>query len=321
MTVRRRLSCAAVLSVVLAGCCSSAAPPAPPEDAALARDARLARLSFEQQRPEQAATLYRQALTQAQRRDDLPAIEDFGWNLAVVLLRTDRPAEAAATARATRAEVVRRGGTPRPELLLVEAAALYRTGDTVAAAGLAEVVVADAGAPAEARGRAAFVRGLVAADQSDAGGVREALRQLDALAADPPVAPLATDRNELAGRLAMLQGDPAGARGAFLTVADARRTALDYPGMTRALAAAGAAAEALGSSSEAADLWLRAGRSAQLGGQTSEARIWLTRARDLAGQAGATDITAEATARLATLDATSGGGTLAQPRAVPAGSG
>ena len=135
------------------------------------------------------------------------------------------------------------------------------------------------------------------------------------------MAPFATDRNELAGRLAMLQGDPAGARDAFLTVADARRTALDYPGMTRALAAAGAAAEALGSSSEAADLWLRAGRSAQLGGQTSEARIWLIRARDLAGQAGATDITVEATARLATLDATSGGGTLAPPRAVPAGSG
>ncbi|MFO1146532.1 MAG: hypothetical protein U1E33_08320 [Rhodospirillales bacterium] len=317
--VGRRLLAATLIAGALAGCGSAGEPP-PPEDAALARDTRLARLSFEQQRPEQAATLYRQALTQAQRRDDLPAIEDIGWNLAVVQLRTDRPADAVATARATRAEVVRRGGVPRPELLLVEAAALYRTGDTPTAARLAEAVIADPSAPAAARGRAASVRGLVAADASDPSSLRDALEQLDAVAAaDPQAAPLATDRDELAGRLAMLQGDPAAAHQAFLAVADARRTALDYPGMVRALAAAGAAAEALGNRSGAADLWLRAGRSAQLGGQVRDATVWLARARDLAVQAGAADIAAEATARLAVLAAPSGG-TPAQPSAVPAGS-
>ncbi|MFO1120516.1 MAG: hypothetical protein U1E38_10650 [Rhodospirillales bacterium] len=204
--VGRRLLAATLIAGALAGCGSAGEPP-PPEDAALARDTRLARLSFEQQRPEQAATLYRQALTQAQRRDDLPAIEDIGWNLAVVQLRTDRPADAVATARATRAEVVRRGGVPRPELLLVEAAALYRTGDTPTAARLAEAVIADPSAPAAARGRAASVRGLVAADASDPSSLRDALEQLDAVAAaDPQAAPLATDRDELAGRLACCRG-------------------------------------------------------------------------------------------------------------------
>lgn len=78
--VRRRAVPAAVLALALAlaGCGSAATPPPPPEDVALARDTRLARLSFEQQRPEQAATLYRQALTRAQERDDLPAIADLG---------------------------------------------------------------------------------------------------------------------------------------------------------------------------------------------------------------------------------------------------
>ncbi len=319
--VGRPLLSAGVVALALAGCGSSGLPP-PPEDPALARDTRLARLSFEQQRPQQAATLYRQALTQAQQRDDLPAIADLGWNLAVVLLRLDRPAEAAAMAQATRDEVTRRGGTPHPELLLVEAAALYRTGDAATAAAKASQVVADPQAPAATRGRAAFLSGLIAADQGDAGGIAAALASMDAVAGEPLPA-LAPDRSELAGRRAVLDGDPASAQAAFLNAADGRRTALDYPGMARALAGAAAAAAALGHAGEAADLWLRAGRSAQLGGQTAAARAWLTRAGDAARQAGASDIAAEAASRLAALEAGADGSApgAAQPSRVPAGSG
>ncbi len=308
---------ALLVAVILAGCGSSGAPAPPPEDAALASSARLARLSFEQQRPEQAATLYRQALTQAQQRDDLPAIADLGWNLAVVLLRLDRPAEAAATAQATRDEVTRRGGTPQPQLLLVQAAAFYRTGYIGSARTLAGEVVGNPQAPAEARGRAAFIDGLIAADQNDRSGIAAALAQMDALAEEPLPA-LVPDRSELAGRLALLNGDPVAASSAFLAAADGRRTVLDYPGMARALAGAAGAAESLGNAGKAADMWLRAGRTAQIGGQTVVAWEWLTRARDVAGQAGATDVALEATARLRVLGAEPGS---SQPSRVPAGSG
>ncbi|HYN38893.1 MAG TPA: hypothetical protein VES39_06560 [Rhodospirillales bacterium] len=310
--------CAAVLAAVLAGCGGNAAPPAP-EDAALTRDQRLARLSFEQQRPEQAVSLYRQALAQAQRRDDADAIEGLGYDLAVALLRVNRPGEALATAQATRGEVERRGGRPRPELLLVQAAALYRSGEADAVADLAAAILALPDASSDVRGRAGFISGLVAADRGDAAGVRAALAQLEALAAAPPIeapapTPLTADRDELAGHLARLQGDPAGARSAFLAAADARRTLLDYPGMARSLAHAASAAEAQGRGAEAADLWLRAGRSAQLGGQSAEARVWLGRAREIAVRIGAADIAAEAVARLAAINAPPGA---VQPSRVP----
>ena len=140
---------------------------------------------------------------------------------------------------------------------------------------------------------------------------------MDALAEEPLPA-LVPDRSELAGRLALLNGDPVAASSAFLAAADGRRTVLDYPGMARALAGAAGAADGLGNAGKAADMWLRAGRTAQIGGQTVVAREWLTRARDVAGQAGATDVALEATARLRVLGAEPGS---SQPSRVPAGSG
>lgn len=321
MIIGRRLSCAAVFAGMLAGC-GGTVPQAAPEDTALARDQRLARLSLEQQRPEQAVALYRQALTQAQLRDDLAAIASVGYELAVALLRTGRAGEALVAARDARAEIGRRGGKVRPELMLVEAAALYRTGDGTQAASLAEVIVATPDASAETQGRAGFVGGLVAADRGDISGIEQALTRLDAAGAASPAGAFAADRDELVGRLALLRGDPSGAQVAFVSAADARRTMLDYPGMARALAHAAAAAEAQGRGGDAADLYLRAGRTAQINGQTIDARVWLGRARHIAGGVGAADIGAEATARLAVLEAgASEAQPVAQPSRVPGGSG
>src|SRR2546429_311834 len=70
---------------------------------------------------------------------------------------------------------------------------------------------------------------------------------------------LKADQLELDGRQALLRGDASAAKAALLAAADLRRAALDYAGMARVLALAGAAA---GSGPDAADLYLRAGRSA-----------------------------------------------------------
>ncbi len=67
-------------------------------------------------------------MTRAHERDDLEAIGDSGYNLAVAELHANAPDHALAAARATRAEIERRGAKPFPVLLLVEATALYRTG-------------------------------------------------------------------------------------------------------------------------------------------------------------------------------------------------
>src|SRR5215472_18329749 len=60
--------------------------------------------------------------------------------------------------------------------------------------------------------------------------------------------------------------------------AELRQTTLDYRGLARALALEGVAAERAGDKVAAADLFLRAGRSAVMQGDQSNARVWLGRA-------------------------------------------
>jgi hypothetical protein len=67
-----------------------------------------------------------------------------------------------------------------------------------------------------------------------------------------------------------------------LHAADLRRDRLDYRGMARALALA---AQFTPNAPEAADLYLRAGRSAAAQGDAADARTWLADARDVAKDA------------------------------------
>ena len=291
----------AVAAIMTAGCGSDTTAKQAPEDPTLVRTERLARLSFEQERPDQAARLYRQALDRAYERDDLQAIADLGYNLAVVDLRRGQLASALATAQATRGEILRRGGDPAPELLLVEAVALYCQGSS-GAVEMASTVAAAPNADPETRARAIFVQGLVAGDSGDAGTLAAAVAALDPAVGEE----IAADRRELEGRLAMLRNDWTGAIAALSSVADYRRDALDYRGMARALALAGAAAESGGRDAEAADLYLRAGRSAQLQDDRPHAQVWLITARDLGERSGEPAVAAEARVRLDALATSSG---------------
>ncbi len=286
--------------LALAGCGSNTPPPEASTDPALVQTQRLGRLAYDQDRPDQAASLYRQALDRAYRRDDLRAIGDAGYNLAVVELARGDTAAALALARSTADELGRRGQPIPADLQLIEAVALYRRGDAATAGALAAAVAARPDASADTTARAIFLTGLVADERGETTALAAAAAALDATSD----AGIKADRDELAGRLALRRGDPAAAHAAFAAAAEGRRLRREDRGMARALALAGRAAAQQGDQAAAADLYLRAGRSAALSADPTGAAEWLTTAGALARQAGALAIADEAEVRLAALRAT-----------------
>jgi hypothetical protein len=249
--------------------CGGAAPSATPVDETLQRETRAGRLAYELERSDEAVARYRAALRRAQERDDLGAIGDLGYNLSVAELRDNRPDRALADARQTRAELERRSAKPSPALLLAEATALYRLGSAAEAEGIAARVAADSDRDAAAR--ATFLRGLIADEHGNVQGLAAAFAALGA-GATPS---LQADAAELSARLAVRRNDLASAREEATRAAALRRDSLDYRGMARALALAGDAARLTGDDAAAADLFLRAGRSALAQGDKPAARSWL----------------------------------------------
>ena len=289
----------ALVSLILlfAGCGGSSPPPQPPEplDQDLMSGWRLARFAFEQGQYDEAAGLYARVLERAYARDDLRAIGEVGYELAVVHLRRHDPHAAAAQAMRTREELRRRGAAPLAELHLVEAVALYEAGDRDGAEVMADQAIELAPATSGPLvDRALFLRGRIAADRDDVAGVSRARAQLG----HAQNAELRADRLELLGRLNLLEDRPEGALPAFRESADLRREVEDYTGMARALAFAGEAAKSTGRAAEAADLYFRAGRSAELEGNRADARRWLDSAARLAAKTGQAEILSQARERL-----------------------
>lgn len=271
---------------LLCAACGGTPPPEPP-DPTLARQTRTAMLAWQQDRPAQAAELFREALRRAYARDDLAAIADLAASLAAAELRLGNAEAARDTAAAARAEANRRGGTMPAELPLAEAVARWRLGDAAGARALTSAITAG-----EAGARARFIEGLIAADAGDATALAAARAALPPT--DQP--DLLADARELDGRASLMAGDASAARIALLRAAELRQEARDYPGMARALALAGGAAAREGRTAEAADLALRAGRSAAADGDARAAREWLDQAVRLARAAGSADVLAAAEA-------------------------
>jgi tetratricopeptide (TPR) repeat protein len=289
----------AVASLILLAGCSAAPPePAAPVDQELMSGWQLARYALDERQYDQAAELYARVLERAYARDDLAAIGDVGYELAVVRLRQLDPAAAAAQARQTRDELRRRGDEPFAELYLVEAVALYEMGEEMYAGARADQAIELAPAPREPVAmRAWFLKGRIAADHGDGAGISRALAALGR----SPNPELQADRLELTGRLELLEERPAEALPDLRASADLRREVEDYLGMARVLALAGAAAERAGLSEDAADLYFRAGRSAEVEGDVGDARRWLEAAARLAETTGQAVILAEANDRLQSL--------------------
>ena len=263
MTVLRAI--AAVALVAGLGACSGTPPE--PADPVRAQAEQVARFAFDRQRYDLAARLYARALERAYQRDDLPAIRDIGAAEALALLRADRPEEALAAARQIAAELGRRA-TPVPaRLTLVQAQGHYQTDDLDAADRAARRVHQTARS-APLRARAHFILGLVAADRGDLAGLRRAHAAIAAATAPA----LRADRAVLAGRIAAAERDSHRAHRAYLSAAELRQDVKDELGMAQALADAAAHAP---QNATAADLYLRAGRTADLLGRADEAQLWL----------------------------------------------
>ena len=275
-----RFTLAAFGAAMLCACGSADKPPV--QDETLARTLSAARTAYLQGQSELAVGLYREARERARERDDQSAIAKIAYDLGAAELQKGDPKAALATARTAREEMERRQVQGTARLRLVEAVALYRLGRPQEAAGAARMIASDGQADPVVRARAVFVDGLIAAEAGDLGTVEKSLSRLSVSDQQPE---LATDRIELAGWRALLAGEPRQAQREFLAAADGRRHALDYRGMGRTLAAAGEAAARNGNVADATDLFLRAGRSAMIRGESANARRWLGRAEALAVRA------------------------------------
>jgi hypothetical protein len=264
--------------LMLAACGGKPADPPPPPDNRLEQANRAGTQALSMDQPDLAIRQYQIALQRAYERDDSGAISDISYNLALAQLKAGDAKAALATVKGTRIDLERRH-TPVPaELFLVQAAAAYRSGDPVAADAAAQEALSKPANDPSTAPRAWFIRGLVAAQRGDRAGLAQALAAL------PPAKPpdLQADREELLGRTAMLDGQPASALSSFEQSATNRQLALDYRGMARALALAGEAALQMGRTADAADLYFRAGRSALLQADDAAARPLLKQAEDLA---------------------------------------
>jgi hypothetical protein len=280
---------ALVLAFLMAGCGGSGpVEEPPPPDRRLEQANQAGTRALGLNRTADAIKQYRAALVIAYERDDPGAIGDIGFNLAVAQLRSGAAADAARTARETRAELERRRQPAPAELILVQAAAAYRLGAADEAVAAADEVLARAPG-IETSTRAQYIRGAVFADRSDAQGLAQALAGIPASTRPDQEG----DRLELSGRASALAGANHQAARNFELAADQRRLALDYRGMARTLSLAGEAVLRQGNSADASVFFLRAGRSALLQGDAATGRTLLDRADQLARQSGASGVSAE----------------------------
>ena len=261
----------------------------PPPDVKLDQANRAGTQALSVDMPSLAVREYKVALARAYERDDAGAIADVAYNLALAQMKSGDSKAALATLRDARAELDRRHVPIPAELFLVEAAAAYRIGDYAGASAAAQQALDRQAKDPDTMPRAWFIRGLVAAERGDGATLGQAIAAL------PPnkQADLEADRQELQGRAALLDNRPADALTLFEQSAANRQQALDYRGMARALSFAGDSALRSNRAADAADLFLRAGRSALLQGDTATALPLLKQAEDLARQTAQASIVEE----------------------------
>jgi hypothetical protein len=277
----RLLVLSALAALALAACGGGApADPGPPPDVRLDQANSAGTQALSMDMPSLAVRQYKVALSRAYERDDAGAIADVSYNLALAQMKAGDPKAALVTVREARTDLDRRRAQVPSELFLVQAAAAYRTGDLSGASTAAQEALDRPAKDPDTAPRAWFIRGLVAAERGDGAALAQSIAAL------PPSkqADLEADRQELQGRAALLDNRAADALGLFQQSAANRQQALDYRGMARALSLAGDAMLRTNHAAEAADLYLRAGRSALLQGDSASALPLLRRAEDLARQ-------------------------------------
>lgn len=265
-----------LLSVLILVACGGRAPPeaGPPRDEVLIRAAEAAQAALDLDQPESAARLYARALARARERDDPEAIDAMAFGQATAALAHGDARAALNVAQEVRLNLARRGRRASAGLLLTEATAQFRLGRLDEAERLARAVTTRAVEAPEAALRAHFLLGLAAGARGDLAGVAAARAAVGA----PERPAFHADAAELEAVAALLRGDAGIALARGQAAAALRQEALDYRGLSRALALQGEAMARLGEPERAADLLRRAGRSAEERGEAADARLWLAQA-------------------------------------------
>ncbi len=294
-----------IFPTVLGGCGSSqVARQGPVADEDLERLNRAAHLAFSKGRLPQAAALFKNALERAYIRDDVKAIVDAQYNLAVCLLKMQAYDEALDLVRQAEEELSLAGRDESADLLLLKAVLFYKLGNQVDAWSISAQILAMAPQPAPVvQGRTHFLRGLIAFER---GAVKQLRNEIAALG-QPKIPSLRADLFELQGHLAMAEHNWTAAIEAFDQGVKLRRETIEYAAMVKGLALAGKACEKAGQLKQAAIRYLRAGRSAVLQADFEGAQIWLSQAAQLAGKAGDDKIVQEANAYLEQIEKTQAG--------------
>ncbi|GBR49733.1 hypothetical protein AA11825_1453 [Acetobacter pomorum DSM 11825] len=205
-----------------------------------------------------AVTQYRKAADLALLRDDVSAITEAGYDLAVAQLAANAPDKALQTTQATRQAAAARGQTQLYALDLVEAAAHYRLGHYSSA--ISSATQAMQSSDTALAGRAALVLGLAADAQSDSANLQKAAAYLASLK-KPLSSTQQADQAEIQARV-LRQSAPQQAETLAMQAADLRRADGAYRDMARALALAARIASAQGDQQKARALWERAAQSA-----------------------------------------------------------
>jgi tetratricopeptide (TPR) repeat protein len=245
-----------------------------------------------------AASLYRQALDLAYIRDDVKAIVDTQYNLALSLLKNEEYREAASYLEAAAAAMDRdHQGLPE-DFILLDGTLNYRQGYLETARTRIDSLLAVPDGPAPmVRSRALYLKGRIASDMGKTEVLRQVIEDLE-----PPAEPFSvSDTLELRGRLALAEDRFDEAVALLDRAADLQRQESEYDAMAETLAAGAAACESAGRPLEAALHYLRAARSRQLRGLHGQVKEWLNRAAALADSAGAEDVGREARHRLEVL--------------------
>jgi tetratricopeptide (TPR) repeat protein len=247
------------------------------------RTSRAARMAFDNGKLQQAVSLYNQALERAYVLDDLNAIVDSQYNLAVCLTGLNSYVKALERVNQSKAELARTNQSIPADILLLEATIIYRIGKLDDAWQLTDMILLYSSRLSEAiRSKTHFLRGLIAGERDDINQLRKEITSLG----EPSTVGLRADREELMGRLAVAEGNWNEAIEAFDRTAEFRQDDFDYSEMVNALALAAWACEQAGKLSEASKRYLRAGRSAARQEENRDALNWLNRAEKLAGEAG-----------------------------------
>lgn len=263
--------------LVLAGC-GGGGKVAAPTDGTLSQDMETGRDAVDLGRLSVAEGQYRAAGVRALARDDVAAIGDAGYNLAVVQLDENRPQDALTTIASTRAALSVRGTqSDDTGLDLVQAGALYRL-DRFDEAANSATSAARASDPAIVE-KAQLLSGIIADARGDRGTLDKVAAYFTQLPKTAAWSWLADAQEITARRLLADGGNAQTAYQDAMQAVAARQTHVEYRDMARGLSVAARAAGQAGNASQAAALYLRASQSAQKEGDTQNADAW----RKLAG--------------------------------------